>query len=153
MEAAVKLPGQPVRRGSMAHDHDAYMLLVDAAAQRHDADGLRHYVPLAGELASRDAHKLYLGIVNRARGVTARLAGEYEAAVSSLRQAMDVFQEMGTRWQVGRTWVELGELALAQSDASTARDCFVQALAAFETVQAAPDVARTRARLDQTNKQ
>ncbi len=144
----MKLPGQPVRRGSMAHDHDAYMLLADAAAQHYDADGLRQYVPLASELASRDKHKLYFGIANRAHGVAARLEGEYEAAESSLRQALDVFQEMGTRWQAGRTWVELGELALAQSDADAARDCFAQALAAFEAVRAAPDAARTRARLN-----
>ena len=148
----MKLPGQPVRRGSMAHDHDAYMLLADAAAQRHDADGLRQYVPLALELASRDAHKLYLGIAYRARGVAARLQGEYEAAESSLRQALDVFQEMGTRWQAGRTWVELGEVARARSDAGATRDCFTQGLAAFEAVQAALDATRTRAWLDQTNK-
>jgi hypothetical protein len=148
MEAAVKLPGQPVRRGSMAHDHDVYVLLADAAAQHHDAGGLRQYAPRAGELAERDAHKLYLGVAQRARGVAARLEGGYEAAEVLLRQALEVFQQMGTRWQAGRTWAELGELALARSNPGAARDNFAQALAAFEAMQATPDAARTRARLD-----
>ena len=147
MEAAVKLPGQPVQRGSMAHDHDAYVLLADAAAQRHDAAALRQYAPLAGELAERDAHKLYLGIVRRAQGVAARLEDGYAAADVLLREALEVFQHMGTRWQAGRTWAELGELALARSNPGAARDCFVQALTAFEAMQAAPDAVRTRARL------
>src|SRR5437867_965541 len=148
MEAAVQLPGQPVRRGSMPHEHDVYGLLADAAARHHDAAALRQYAPLAEQLAARDSHPLYLAIAQRARGVAARLAGEGEQAKAQLQQALGVFQQMGTRWQMGRTWFELGELALATSEPGTARDYFNQALTTFEALQAVPDAARARARLD-----
>jgi hypothetical protein len=62
---------------------------------------------------------------------------------------LELFRQLDTRWQIGRTHVELGELALARIDTTTARDHFAQALAAFEALQAAPDVARTRAVIEQ----
>jgi hypothetical protein len=42
----------------------------------------------------------------------------------------------------------LGELAAAQADTVMATDHFTRALAAFEEMQAASDVARTRAALE-----
>jgi hypothetical protein len=148
MEAALKLHGQPVRRGSMPHEHDVYALLADAAARRHDAAALQQYVPLAEELAARDAHPHYLAMAHRARGVMACLAGEYTAAEANLQQALGEFRRMGVPWQEGRTWLELGDLAFARTNASAARDCFTQALAIFEGIGAKPDAARARAALE-----
>ena len=147
METALKTSGQPVKRGTMAHEHDVYTILADIAAQQGDAAALRQYAPLAEELAARDGHRLYLAIAHRAWGVARRLAGPsgYVEAEAQLNQALEVFQQLGTRWQAGRTLAEMGELALARSNAGAARDCFSQALAAFEAMQAVPDAARTRA--------
>jgi len=149
METALKMPGQPVKRGSMAHDHDAYAMLADSAAQQRDVAALSQYAPRAEELAARDGHKLYLAIAHRARGVAGRLEGPsaHVEAQAQFDLALESFQQMGARWQAGRALCEMGELALARSNADAARDYFSRALAAFEEMQAAPDAARTRAML------
>jgi tetratricopeptide (TPR) repeat protein len=143
------LSGQPVKRGTMAHDHDVYMALTDAAAQSRDNDALRKYAPRLEELATRDDHKLYLAIANRALGIAHRLAGEHTQAESRLKQALDAFNELGTPWQIGRTLYELGELAATQSKKSKARDYLTQALAQFETLKARPDIDLTQAAMKQ----
>lgn len=147
VEAALGTAGQPVNWGTMAHDHEMHMTLADTAVELRDAAALRKYAPLLEELAVRDGHRLYLAIAHRACGVAHRLAGEHAEAEMRLKHALELFDILETRWQAGRTLVELGELGLARSDSGAARDYFSQALAAFEDMRAAPDAARTRALL------
>jgi len=128
-------------------DHDIYATLVDTAVLQRDAAGIRQYAPLAEELAARYGHTLYQAIAHRAWGVAHRLAGEFDAAEARLAQALALFTSLNTRWQMGRTLYELGELA-AQSDTTQAYDYYGRALAAFEAMRAAPDAARTLAALD-----
>lgn len=147
METALKTAGQPVKRGTMAHDHDVYMLLADTAVQRRDAAGLRQYAPQLEELATRDGHRLYLAIAHRAWGVAHLLAAEHVRTLDAearLNQALELFGELGTRWQIGRTRLELAELALARSDPASARDHLSRALAAFEALKASAYVERTQ---------
>ncbi|MBI1882088.1 MAG: hypothetical protein HYR94_28265 [Chloroflexi bacterium] len=128
-----------------AVNNDLYAMLADVAAQQRDLAALRQYVPLAEQLASRYGHILYQAIAHRAWGVAHRLAGEYSEAKARLDQALELFQDLDTRWQIGRTLSELGELAVARTEAAAARDYFSRALAAFEAMKAAPDAARVRA--------
>ena len=144
MENALKLSGQPVKRGTMAHEHDVYALLADSAARRRDEADLRQYVPRAQELAARDDHKFYLAIAQRARGVSSRLAGALVESEASLKQASSTFEQIGARWQMARTLAELAELAQAQANGAAARAYFTQALTAFEALKAMPDVQRTQ---------
>lgn len=137
--------GQPVKRGSMAHDHDMYMALADTAAQMRDAAGCREYAARLEELAERDGHRLYRAIAQRAWGVAHRLTGEHREAETRLNCALEIFRDLGTQWQIARTLIELGELARDQDARTHARDLFAQALAVFEAMRAIPDVARTRA--------
>jgi len=144
--------GQPVNTGTMAHDHELYMTLVDTAMQMRDEKALRMYTPLLAELAERDEHGLYLAIAQRADGVARRLAGDWAGAEAQLHLALEVFERLGARWQVGRTWFELGETVLAADDReagklAAASSHFGQALAAFEAIQARPNAERTRASL------
>lgn len=120
------------------------MILADSAALVRDEAAIRRYAPMLEELATRDNHRHYLAIAHRAWGIAHRLAGEYDSAETRLMQALDVFGELETRWQLGRTLFEIGELEHARSNTEAARDYFSQALAAFEAVQAMPDAARTR---------
>jgi tetratricopeptide (TPR) repeat protein len=129
-------------------DHDLYATLADTAAQQRDQAAIRQYAPRAEELAMRYDHKLYQAVAHRAWGVAHRLAGEYAEAEARLIQALDLFNGLNTRWQIGRTLFELGEVAAARADTTTAHDRFSLALTAFETMQAAPDAARTRAALE-----
>jgi hypothetical protein len=155
MEAALMTSGQPVRRGSIAHDHAVYAMLADVAAQQRDAAALRQYAPRTEELAVRDEHPLYLAIAQRAWGVARRLAGEYDEAQAQLDHALEAFQRMGMRWQEGRTLVELGELAQARPDGeparAAARNYYAQALATFEELRAAPAAAQVREVLGQSS--
>lgn len=147
LEAALKKrPG--LTRTALDNENQGYAMLADLAVQQRDEAALRHYAPLAEELARRDGHKLYQAIAHRAWGVAHRLAGEYAEAEARLKQALQLFEGLETRWQIGRTLRELGELAQAQGDIAAARDYFSRALAAFEAMQAAPDMARIRATLE-----
>jgi tetratricopeptide (TPR) repeat protein len=133
----------------MAHDHEIFMTLADTATELRDAEALRKYAPELENLASRDNHRLYLAIAYRALGVGHRLAGEHAEAESRLRQALELFTKLGTRWQIGRTLFELGELDLEQSQKTTrAREYFAQAIGSFEEIQAGPNAGRTRAALN-----
>ena len=125
-------------------EHDLYAMLADAAVLQRDESALQKYAPLAEEFAARYDHKLYQAIAHRARGVLHRLAGEYVEGESKLNEALDIFSDMNTRYQIGRTLFELGELATAQTDTAKAREYFTRALAAFESMQAVPDATHTR---------
>lgn len=98
--------------------------------------------------AARYDHNLYQAIAHRAWGVAHRLADEYEEAEARLNQALGIFQELETRWQIGRTLNELAELALVRRETAQAYDYFSRALVAFEAIGAEPDAARIRAALE-----
>jgi hypothetical protein len=131
----------------MAHDHEIYMILTDTAVELRDLDALRTYAPHLERLATRDNHRLYLAIAHRALGVGHWLAGENAVAETLLRQALGIFTKLGTRWQIGRTLFELGELNLADSRMK-AREYYSQALGSFEEIQAASNTERTRVALN-----
>lgn len=135
------------RTASWVGEHDLYAMLADAAAQQRDQFALQKYVPLAEEFASRYAHKLYQAIAHRAQGVARLLAGEFDEAELRLKQALDLFSGLNTRYQIGRTLFELGEVAAGQSNIPIARDHFTRALESFETMGALPDIVRTREKM------
>lgn len=143
LETVLKTPAEWIG------DHDLYAMLVDAAAQQQDERAIRQYAPHAEELAVRYGHSLYQAIAHRAWGVAHRLAGEYVEAEARLSQALQLFEGLETRWQMGRTLRELGELAHMQANTTGARNYFSRALAAFEAMRAAPDVARMHTLLKQ----
>jgi tetratricopeptide (TPR) repeat protein len=126
------------------YDLEPYAMLADVAAQQRDAAALRRYVPLAEATARRYGHALYAAIAHRACGVENMLAGNWEAAEMYLEQALAMFQEADTPWQLGGTYVELGHLAAARGNQELARAHYACALEFFEALQAAPDAQRTR---------
>lgn len=133
---------------SWVGDHDVYAALTDAASREGSEAAIREYAPQAEELAVRYGHTLYQATAHRAWGVAHRLAGEYLEAETRLNQALDLFSGLNTRWQIGRTLYEFGELAVAQMNINKAGEYFNRALVAFEEMRAAPDVARTQATLE-----
>ncbi len=148
LESALELPGQPVKRGTMAHEHIVYMMLADSAAQLRDAAASRKYAAQLETLAVRDSHRPYLAIAHRTWGVVRRLEGEYTDAEVRLKQSLELFEEVGARWQIGRTLYELAELDLSRSDLANARDHFSRALVEFEAMKAMQDIERTQAALE-----
>ena len=144
---ALELPGQPVKRGTMAHQHIVYMMMADSAAQARDEAELQRYASKLEELALQDEHQPYLAVAHRALGVAHWLGGEHVEAVARLNEAMDIFTKLEASWQIGRTYFEMGEVARSLSDTGRAQDYFNRALAAFEVMKASPDIERTRAAL------
>jgi tetratricopeptide (TPR) repeat protein len=132
----------------MAHEHIVYMMLVDSAARAGDEDTIRSYAPKLEELAERDDHKPYLAVAHRALGVAHRLAGEYSEAESRLEKALEIFEELEIRWQVGRTLFELGELAMEKTDGGAAQTYFSRAQEVFKEMGARPDLIRTQAKIE-----
>jgi hypothetical protein len=144
LEMALGLDGQPVKRGTMAHDHIVYMMLTDAAAQFRDVAGLHLYLPQLEELALRDDHKPYQAVAHRGRAVACLLEGRHSEAETRLKQALEIFEAMAARWQLGRTLTVLADLDLARSDPGAAREHLAAALAEFGAIGADPDIERTR---------
>lgn len=147
----LELPGQPVKRGTMAHQHIIRMMLADSAARARDMAGLRGNAPRLEELALRDNHRPYLAVAHRAFGVAHSIAGEHVEAVSRLNQAMEIFTDLQMGWQIGRTYFEMGEVARGLAEAERARGFYSQALAAFEAMKAGPDIERTQGVLGTLN--
>ncbi len=122
-------------------------MLVDAAVQQRDRVGIEKYArPLEKGAGDLD-HKLYLAIAHRARGVLHRLRSEQEEAETRLQEAADIFRGLDTRWQLGRTYLELGELAGERSEAAEAKGHYSTALTLFEEMGAVPYAGRARASL------
>jgi tetratricopeptide (TPR) repeat protein len=138
IEQALKTPSEWIG------DHILTAALADAASQQSDQAALRMYAPWAEALAQRCGHRLNLAIAHRAWAVAHRLAGDYASAAGRLDEALRTFEDLGTRWQLGRTWCELGQLAHAQSDSLRARLHYGQALGLFEEMRAEPDAQRVR---------
>ena len=145
LEIAGKKPISSI--GFLMNENERHFLLADLAALDRDEVALREYAPLAEKLARRDGHILFQASANRAWGVLHRLTGDYEKAKVRLSQALELFQGLETRWQIGRTFYELAELALVQKDTPEARGYFSLALVEFDDMGAVPDAERTRTAL------
>jgi hypothetical protein len=146
--AALSKPGQPVKRGTMAHDHHMHMLLAESAVHLREAAAIRQHAAQLEALAARDGHRLYQAIAHRAWGVAHTLAAEYAEAEVRLESALALFRSLDTRWQIGRTLVAWADLALARTDAAAAAGpLYQEALQVFESLGAATDAGRTRAAL------
>jgi len=150
LEDALDKPGQPVNFGTMAHDHVMCMMLTECAVETQDKSALNTWAPRLMELARRDDHKLYTAIAARGLGVAERMAGRLDESEASLRQALQIFIELGANWQRGRTLGELAELEMARPKKrkASARQYYSQALEMFEQMRAAPYSARAREALD-----
>jgi tetratricopeptide (TPR) repeat protein len=142
LETAGKMPVSS--RGFFMNETERYFLLADLAVLERDEAALRQYAPLAEEMAQHDGHILFQASAHRAWGVLYRLTDDYAEAEARLNQALDLFQELETGWQIGRTLYELAELTLARADKTEARDYYSRALVAFENMGANPDADRTR---------
>ncbi len=151
LEQGLQKVSWPTEWGSMGSDLDVYTMLADVAAGHGDEAAIRHYAGLAEEMATHCGHRLYQGIAHRAWGVAHRLANEPGEAESRFNQALELFGKLDTRWQIGRTLAELGDLARTRQALDEARDYFARALAMFEEMKATPDAARTRVALESMN--
>jgi tetratricopeptide (TPR) repeat protein len=142
LDSIDKIPA--AMRGFLVTDNVTNFLRADLAVLERDEAELRRYAPLALETAERDGHTLFQASAHRALGVMHGLAGEVEESETHLRQALQMFAELNTRWQLGRTYAEMAELAHDQAKDEKARGLYVKAIDAFEAMGAAPDLKRAQ---------
>ena len=128
-------------------DHDLIIMLTDISAEHDDLEYLNEYAPQAEDLAKQLDHPLYQAISHRALGVANRLKSEYKQAENRLTKALEIFEELDTNWQLGRTYYEFGQLFAAQDKPTEAKKNFEQATQRFENMGAIPDLERTQAAL------
>jgi tetratricopeptide (TPR) repeat protein len=141
LEQAVLSPTDPVRWGAGGTELDLHILSAEAAAQRQDSAALAEHARRAEEEAQRLGHRLYAGIAHRAQGVALLLTGQPAAAIERHSRGLEIFVDLGTRWQLGQTYVERAKAHTATGDLSSARADYRRALESFEALGAKPAAA------------
>jgi len=129
-------------------DHDIYAALVDTAARSRNREVLLQIAPAAEETARHYEHRLYLGIAQRAWGVLHMLDGAADKATERFEEARRLFNDLGVRWQLGRTYFHLGELAAGSGRVVEAVQALDEARRLFEEAQAPADLRLTRELLE-----
>ena len=141
LTAALQLP--PVGWNPVGM-HEILVLLADTGAMNRDEQLLSTYASKADAMSLSLNHLLYHAMAKRALGILDWLHRDYARAEDQLRESVQLFQQLETRWQLGRTLYDLGELSIDLEKPAQAREFFTQALSAFEEMGAAPSVTRTR---------
>jgi DNA-binding SARP family transcriptional activator len=134
---------------SWVGDHDLYATLADIASRQRRGDDLRRFAPLAEEAAASVGHELYGAIADRAWGVLHTIRAESAEAERRLLDALSVFRTYDAKWQMGRTFVALGDLALACGEAKGATQHFSEAVRLFDLMGARIDGDDVRTRLEE----
>lgn len=131
IEQALEAPTDPARWGSAATEADLYACLADAAVEAMDPLALERYAPLALAAARHIEHRLYLAVAARAEGARLYATGRPAESLDAFTRALTSFDDLGTRWQSGRTLVlRAGSLAAlgrqddARADRRRAIDLF-----------------------------
>lgn len=144
LDQAVRGSNDPVRWGSAVTDLDFNVLYADAAARARDAEALKRFVPLAEQGAEHFGHRLYGAIAHRARGVSALLADQAAEAVAYEDQALAIFENLGTRYQIGLTLGERARAFFSLGDPASARADWNRAAALFDALGALPAARQAR---------
>jgi len=144
LDRAVRGPNDPVRWGSAVTDLDFNVLYADAAARARDAEALGRFVPPAEQGAELFGHRLYTAIALRSRGVQFLLADRAAEAVTCEDQALAIFEDLGTRYQMGLTLGERARAFSALGDSASARADWSRAASLFEAQGALPAARQAR---------
>lgn len=132
-------------------DHEIYVALADIAVIHRDEKLLSTYAAPSYEISLSLSHTLYHAVALRALGILDWLNHDYPEAEARLRESCHLFQQLGTNWQIGRTFFDLGEVSTALGKMEEAKEYFLQALSAFEMMGARPFVNKTLEHLDCLN--
>lgn len=121
-------------------NHDLYAALVDTAVRERNEAQIRKYAPLAEDTATRYNHRLYQAIASRAWGVLHLMENEPKLAQTRLERALGIFTELGTQWQIGRTYFELFGLAMSGGEKEKAQNYLSLSQSAFEKAGAVIEI-------------
>jgi tetratricopeptide (TPR) repeat protein len=128
-------------------EHEILVLMADTAALQHEIEALSSTAERAELISRQLGHQLYQAVSLRALASLHGLKGNYPAAEAHLLEALAIFQKLETRWQAGRTWLNLAEVLAAQGRKHEAVECYNHAIGEFEAMQAKPSIDLSRAAL------
>jgi len=112
-------------------DHEVYVLLADIGAMHRDRELLSAYAFRSDEISLSLNHLLYHAITLRALAILDWLDHDFVRAEERLKESCQLFQQLETHWQIGRTLYDLGELSAGMGKHDEAKSYFTQAQAAF----------------------
>lgn len=107
-------------------DHEVSVLLADIGAMHRDIPLLAAYALQADEISLSLDHHLYHAIALRALGILDWLNGESAQAAARLTESCRIFQQIDTRWQLGRTLSDLGEVSAGLGRSEEAESYFAR---------------------------
>jgi len=126
----------PLQRAALLPAYAEIMLTAGDVDEAHSAS-----LELA-EIAACSESAMLSAIAAHVRGGVALAEGDAQAAVTALRDARRVWQELDAPYEVARVRVLTGSACRALGDDDTAALEFEAARSVFEQLGAAPDLAR-----------
>ena len=114
--------------------HEVYVLLADIGALQRDKELLTAYALRSDEISLSLNHHLYHAIALRALAILDWLDHDFARAEERLKESCQLFQRLETRWQIGRTLLDLCELSTSMGNQDEAKTYFTQAQSAFKTM-------------------
>ncbi len=130
---------EPLQRAVLLPAYVEIMLAVD------DLEEARRASQELGEIAAGGKRPMLEAIAARVQGSVELAGGDADAAVSALRQAARIWQELDAPHEVARTRVLLGLACRAFGDEDAAALEIAAAREVFEQLEAAPDLAQIEA--------
>jgi DNA-binding CsgD family transcriptional regulator len=127
---------RPLQRAALLPAYAEIMLAAGDAAEARDASG-----ELA-EIAARSQSAMLRAIAAHVRGAVDLAEGDAPAALTALRAALQVWQELDAPYEVARVRVLVGLACRALDDHDTAELELDAARGVFEQLDARPDLAR-----------
>jgi class 3 adenylate cyclase len=124
--------------------------LAELAAQQGERERYERFGPQALELGWRSGARKALAQAIRARGIAAVADGRWEDGEAELRNALNRYIDLGTRWEEARTRAALADLACRRANArddALAREELRRAALLFEAVNAVQDVTSAQTAL------
>ena len=120
------------------------LISIDALLAADRVDEAQQQLERVGGRISPAAMSGIWGEYLRLRGRLHAAAGRSTAAYHDFGQSVSVFDLLGERYQAGLSYLELGRLAASAGARSKATRYLTDAADIFESLGAAPDLARTK---------
>jgi DNA-binding CsgD family transcriptional regulator len=127
---------KPAERAGLLPVYVEIMLAVD------EVDDARRAADELESISTTQPSELVRATAAQARGAVALAQGNARAALTALRRALSIWQELEAPYEAGRTRVLLGQACEALGDEDTAALELEAARAAFEALGAKPDLMR-----------
>jgi Nif-specific regulatory protein len=121
-----------------------HTMAADLALRQQKLQDAEQSVAVAAEMAARLGDRFTAAQLAAVSGKVCFVTGRREEAELKFAEALQVFEELGTQYELGRLLFDVG---LLREDADEAAQTIRRAVRIFERLEAAPDLERARGAL------